>query len=166
MSTKKLTCDNCGAALVVSGQPNFVDCRYCEASLRVVRTESATFTEVREQLDALDEQVSDLRKAGKLRQLDAEWHAKRLELTGGAYGFKSGPSRAGGVAIAVIFLVGSIACFAFPNPREQSYQASFGVFLLLVGFGTAGYIFRLADRYDRLEQEYLQRRASAEASED
>jgi hypothetical protein len=72
-----LTCGGCGARLSVTGAPKFVDCRFCGASLRVNRTESAITTEVLEGVGQLGAEVADLRKSDRLQALDTEWEGRR-----------------------------------------------------------------------------------------
>ncbi len=80
MKTKKITCDHCGAGLAIEGTPNYVDCRFCGSSLRVVRTESAIYTEVRAEVKAIGAEVSGLRKESKLRALEERWHKQQMDL--------------------------------------------------------------------------------------
>ncbi len=77
MELPQITCGRCGAGLSVSGSPNFVDCRHCGASLRVVRSESAIYTELHERVGALEGDIDDLRKQSRLQDLDMRWAAQR-----------------------------------------------------------------------------------------
>lgn len=77
MDFPQISCGRCGAGLSVSGSPNFVDCRHCGASLRVVRNESAIYTELHERVGAIEGDVEDLRKQSRLQELDMRWAAQR-----------------------------------------------------------------------------------------
>lgn len=89
-----------------------VACNGCGASLRIVRTESAVFTELRDEVKALGEEVSELRRESKLRTLDDEWEARSRELViEGKEGRRSRPTRGAAVAVAALGVIGG-ATFA------------------------------------------------------
>lgn len=79
MDFQPMTCGSCGAGLSVTGSPNFIDCRHCGASLRVVRSDSAIYTELHDRVGALEGGVDDLRKQSQLHELDMRWAAQRSQ---------------------------------------------------------------------------------------
>lgn len=80
METSKVACNGCGASLAITGSPQYVTCRLCRASLRIVRTDSAVFTELREQVEEIRDEVRALRRASELRDLDDAWESRAREL--------------------------------------------------------------------------------------
>jgi len=163
MELKKITCDGCGAALSITGEPNFIDCRFCGASLRVVRNETATFTEVRKQIDALGGEVARLHKEARLRAIDDDWAKLQEQLTNGKrLGSSALSMRRTGTFVAVLCMSMGIFVIMLPGGRDAAYKLGFGVFMLLLGLVCAALMRRRAGQFALAEQAYLQQRTAVE----
>lgn len=163
MELKKITCDGCGAALSITGEPNFIDCRFCGASLRVVRNETATFTEVRKQIDALGGEVARLRRDARLRAIDDDWARLREQLTNGKrLGSSALSMRRTGTFTAVLCMSLGIFVIMLPGGRDAAYKLGFAGVMLLLGLVCVFLMRRRADQFALAEQAYLQQRAAVE----
>lgn len=166
METSKVACNGCGAALAISGSPQFVTCRFCGASLRIVRTESAVFTELREEVKEIRDEVRELRRESKLRALDDEWETRsRALMIEGKDGRRSRPTRGGAIAVAVLGAVGGTMFSGFAWSHEEGEAIGFfGVVFALFAIGIAAHVWRRAAQFEEAEQSYLEDRAELETS--
>ena len=150
MELQKITCGGCGASLSLSGEPKFVDCRFCGASLRVVRNESAVFTE-----------VAELRKDADLRALEDRWAATQRELSGyDRRGRLMRPTRGFAVFIMAACLLCGIPGIvsAIITQRNVFAPLGFTFFVLMFGVVRGGGTWRQATRYEEAERAYLEER--------
>ncbi|OJY30486.1 MAG: hypothetical protein BGO98_27620 [Myxococcales bacterium 68-20] len=161
MELQKITCGGCGASLSLSGEPKFVDCRFCGASLRVVRNESAVFTEVQERVEALGDEVAELRKDADLRALEDRWAATQRELSGyDRRGRLMRPTRGFAVFIMAACLLCGIPGIvsAIITQRNVFAPLGFTFFVLMFGVVRGGGTWRQATRYEEAERAYLEER--------
>jgi cbb3-type cytochrome oxidase subunit 3 len=159
---------------MIKGTPNFVDCRFCGTSLRIVRTESAIFTEVHEAVKAISAEVSDLRKESKLRALDERWQKKRETLLiGHGHGGRVGapPSKQmaqqmgwlGGITSLVMFIIG----IRFNHDRVAAMMGyATGLLIATITFIGVSWILHRAKHFDKAEQAYLAERSALERGQD
>lgn len=171
MESKKITCDHCGAVLTIEGTPKFVDCRYCGTSLRIVRTDSATFTEVRKAVKAIDARVSGLQKESKLRALDDHWRKQKEKLTIG-HGHNGGhgtiPSKQ--FALVMGLLGGATSILMLVMGLSIGRDAvTFGIATAMVVatitvIGVSMILHR-GKMYERAERDYLAQRKALEKGE-
>ena len=81
MKLSSVACNNCGAPLQVPEDVQFVTCRHCQSSLAIKHTESATYTEKLEQIDArterMEDQIESLTLEAELARLERDWSRKR-----------------------------------------------------------------------------------------
>lgn len=166
METSKVACNGCGASLAIGGSPQFVTCRFCGASLRIVRTDSAVFTELREEVQEIRDEVRALRRESKLRALDDEWEARsRALMVEGKNGRRSRPTRGGAIAVAVMGAVAGTMFSGFAWSHEEGEAIGFfGVVFGLFAVGIAVHLWKRADQFDREELAYLDERAELETS--
>lgn len=164
LKTKKITCNHCGAALAIKGTPNYVDCRFCGTSLRIVRTASAIFTEVREEVKAIGAEVSGLRKESKLRALDERWHKEQMKLAIGNWPGPMSKYHPTKDAAQLFGVLGGLCCVAFcilalyfrdSDKGLSLFTALITGILTLVGVVWANYRH---NRYVIAENAYLARR--------
>jgi hypothetical protein len=161
-----LTCGGCGARLSVAGAPKFVDCRFCGASLRVNRTESAITTEVLERVEELGAEVADLRKSDRLQALDMEWEGRRAWYRSQSK-FDLDKVRSQSTFAAVGIMLPMLVLFLFMVNLKGLGRLGFGeILIVLVGVvgGSLVHHFnhRFADRYDRELAEYREKRRAIE----
>jgi len=141
---QKITCGGCGASLSLSGEPKFVDCRFCGASLRVVRNE-----------------VAELRKDADLRALEDRWAATQRELSGyDRRGRLMRPTRGFAVFIMAACLLCGIPGIvsAIITQRNVFAPLGFTFFVLMFGVVRGGGTWRQATRYEEAERAYLEER--------
>jgi hypothetical protein len=155
---------------MIKGTPNFVDCRFCGTSLRIVRTESAIFTEVNEAVKAISAEVSDLRKESKLRALDERWQKKRETLLiGHGHGGRVGapPSKQmaqqmgwlGGITSLFMFIIG----IRFNHDRAAAMVGyATGLLIATLTFIGVSWILHRAKHFDKAKQAYLAERSALE----
>jgi hypothetical protein len=161
-----LTCGGCGARLSVAGTPTFVDCRFCGASLRVVRTESAITTEVRERVEELGAEVADLRKADQLQAVDAEWAERRAWFRSQSR-LDLAKIRSHASLAALGFAVPGLVLLAFMVHLKGVGGLDFASLAIVVMMTGGGWLVRftnhrLADRYDAELAAYQAKRRAIE----
>lgn len=164
METSKVACNGCGASLAITGSPQYVTCRFCRASLRIVRTDSAVFTELREQVEEIRDEVRALRRASELRDLDDAWESRARELMiEGKDGRRSRPTRGAAIAVAVLGVIGGTTFAAFASSHDTTTPLPFagGVFALFA-LGIAAHVWTRAGRFDAEERRYLEERDALE----
>ncbi len=132
MTVESLTCNNCGAPLDVPANANFATCSHCGSQLAIKRTDSATYTEVLEQINTnmghMSQDLDAIRAQNELEEVDREWQMESEQyMVQGRYGRRSLPNSGGGVVGAVI--VGLLV-------------VGFGVFWTIIAtFMTSGFLF-------------------------
>ncbi len=176
MQVEKIACNGCGAPLEVATTTQFATCRHCGAKLSIQRTDTATFTEILEQLtaktDQLSEQVSNLTSYTELAVLDREWELERENyMVTSKHGAKSIPSEAGSIGGGIVitlfgcfwtvmaFGVTSMAPSFGPFSIAQVAFPLFGVIFVIVGIASSISSFSKAGGYRRAQQRYHRRRA-------
>jgi len=151
-----------------------VDCRFCGTSLRIVRTDSAIFTEVHEAVKAIGAEVSGLRKESKLRALDERWQKKRETLLiGHGHGGRVGapPSKQmaqqmgwlGGITSIVMFIIGIRFNY---DPAAAMIGYATGLVLATLTLIGVSWILHRGKLYDVAERAYRAERAALERSHD
>ena len=179
MQVERLVCNSCGAPLEVPPSANFVTCSHCSSHLRIHRSGSATFTEqladLAEKTQELSERIDDLAAGSELAAIDREWQMERESLLirdkhGNNHVPTKGSSLVGGVVITVFgcfwtaMAVGitSMAPSFGPFAIAKLVLPAFG--LLFVGLGIYNSVstFNKADKYERAERRYRQRRSEAD----
>lgn len=166
MTLEPIACNNCGAALEVAADTNFVTCTHCGSRLAVRRTASSRFTELLGKLDAKTDamagHLASLAREAEVERIDREWELERD-------GF--GPRHPGRVRTqprVVPLVAGSIAAgfglfwldgaIAIGAPNVFVF---FGVLFIAMSIagGIAGWVH--AGRHSGAEQRYHARRAAA-----
>jgi hypothetical protein len=176
MQVEKISCNSCGAPLEVAETTQFATCRHCGAKLSIQRTDTATFTEVLEQLaaktDQLSEQVQSLTGHSELAALDREWQMDRENyMVTRRDGARHIPSEAGaiggGIAITIFGCVW-IGMASSMNSMGPSFGPSsfadnvfplFGFVFIIVGIVASFISFNKAGDHRRAQQRYRRRRA-------
>ena len=77
METVSVCCDSCGGTLDFPQGVSFVTCNYCKSKLKVKVTDSASFTEVIEEVRAMSEDVKTIKSQNELERLDREWESQK-----------------------------------------------------------------------------------------
>jgi predicted RNA-binding Zn-ribbon protein involved in translation (DUF1610 family) len=171
MQIEKIACNSCGAPLEVTTTTKFVTCRHCGTKLSIQRTDTATFTEILEQLtaktDQLSDQVNDLTGYTELAALDREWELERQNyMVTTRHGAKHIPSEAGsiggGIAITLFGCIWTFMAFTItsfiPIPILHVVFPLFGMIFVIGGIVSSISSFNKAGEYRRAQQRYRQRR--------
>ena len=175
MQVEKVSCNSCGAPLEVADTTQFATCRHCGATLSIQRTDTATFTEVLEQLavktDELSQQVQSLTGHSELAALDHEWQMEREKyMVTRQDGARHIPSEAGaiggGIAITIFGCVW-IGMASSMNSMDPSFGPSsiadnafplFGLVFIIVGIVASVIAYNKAGDHRRAQQRYRRRR--------
>ncbi len=172
MTLEPITCNNCGAALDVPPEANYVTCAYCGSRLEVKRTPSVVYTQVLQQLDArtqrLSADVSQLQLDRELAQIDRDWEQQRqrylLRDRTGATIEPGGPLTAWSVGLTVIgIVVLTVFAFVWPGMLAGEYgEAFFLIALAFVGLMIWGTVTRISQvtNYQRAKRAYEARRSA------
>lgn len=180
MQIEKISCNSCGAPLEVAVTTKFATCGHCSAKLSIQRTETATFTEILEQLtaktDQLSDQVTNLAGYTELASLDREWQLEQENyMVTGKHGVKYIPSEAGsiggGVAITLFGLIWtvmastttSMAPSIGPLAVAKVVFPLFGVVFIAAGIMFSILSYNKAGEYRRAQQRYRRRRAEIQS---
>lgn len=161
MDLETLCCNSCGAPLTVPGKTNFVTCNHCSTRLAIRRTESTTFTEQIEQIDAKQDEVLErldrIEKQNQVADLDRDWAAEQQQfMIRGKNGQKHLPSRAtvfGGIVAAVFGLFWTIFAGSMFPP-----MAIVGVIFIVAAIGTSIYANGKMKDYNAAHRRYRRRR--------
>lgn len=76
MRVLNLSCNNCGAPLVVPKSTNYLTCEFCGTTLEVHRDGGAAYTSIRElaeRTERLEVDVAQLKANDEIERLDREW---------------------------------------------------------------------------------------------
>ena len=179
MTTEQIACNSCGAPLEVLESTRFATCHHCGARLAIQRTESATFTEAIEKLEAvtgrLEERVDSLTTHNEIEALDRRWQLERDNyMVSTKHRGREIPTKGG--AIAGGLFGGAFALFwTVAASTMTSVMPSFGPFMLirlvfpLFGIGffimivwTSVSAFNNAEGYEQAHQRYQRRRLEIE----
>ncbi len=171
MQIEKIACNSCGAPLEVATTTQFATCRHCGTKLSIQRTDTATFTEILEQLtaktDQLSEQVNNLAGHTELASLDREWELERQNyMVTSKHGARHIPSEAGsiggGIAITLFGCVWTFMAFTItafiPIPILHFVFPLFGMIFVIGGIVSSISSYNKAGDYRRAQQRYRQRR--------
>lgn len=178
MQIEKIACNSCGAPLEVGTNTQFVTCRHCGMKLSIQRTETATFTEILDQLttktEQLSERVNHLAGYTELATLDREWELERQNyMVTGKHGSTHIPSEAGsiggGMVITLFGCFWTIMAFSItsfiPIPIVHIVFPLFGVIFVIVGVVSSITSYNKAGDYRRAQRRYRQRRAEIQSRE-
>ncbi len=172
MTLEPITCNNCGAALDVPPETNYVTCAYCGSRLEVTRTPSVVYTQVLQQLDArtqrLSADVGQLQLDRELALIDREWEQQRqmylLRDRTGATIEPGRPLTAWSVGLTVVVIAAlAMSTILFSNLFGGEYGLAFFLIALVgVGLMIWGTFNRIsqATNYQRAKNEYQARRAA------
>lgn len=154
--------------LAIEGTPNFVDCRFCRASLRIVRTASATFTEVRKEVKAIGAKVSRLQRESKLRAVDDRWREQQDKLAAG-YGRGGGSAARPTTQVALIIgLIGGGTTVAlcvfglYHGGSNLRFGISTGMATATITLLGVSFAMHQVQQYERAERAYLAERRAIE----
>ncbi len=176
MQIEKIACNSCGAPLEVTTTTKFVTCRHCGMKLSIQRTDTATFTEILDQLtaktDQLSAQVNNLAGYTELAALDREWELERQNyMVTSKHGAKHIPSEAGsiggGIAITLFGCVWTFMAFTItsfmPFPIVNVVFPLFGIIFVIAGIASSISSYNKAGNYRHAQQRYRQRRAEIQS---
>ncbi len=172
MTLEPITCNNCGAALDVPPEANYVTCAYCGSRLEVKRTPSVVYTQVLQQIDErtqrLSADVGQLQLQNELDRIDGDWEQQRQRYLLGdrtsAIIEPSGLLTVFWVVILLVFIAGLVV-FVFLVSNAFTNEYSLGLFLMALAvagvmiWGTFNRISR-ASSYQRAKRAYEARRSA------
>lgn len=138
----KLSCQSCGAPLQVPESSRFVTCNHCSTRLAVRRTETATFTEMLESLEAgqveLRDRLQRVELESRLAQLERDWDQVREKLIG-----------AGGEPPTVMSLVLPAVCGVGVAVMMIAFgEIATGIVAGAVGLGVSVWTYWTMKNYD------------------
>ena len=144
MKLTPVTCEKCGAPLKVREDARFVTCAHCETQLRVERTEGTVSTVVLEkQVEAIADQVDELRAEAEVARLDREWEQEREGLMiRTKEGGRVVPSESRGRLVCYVGVFMAVACL-FAWTRMRGDDGDDNAWVLLVA-SAAVFFFALA----------------------
>jgi DNA-directed RNA polymerase subunit RPC12/RpoP len=173
MTLEPITCNNCGAALDVPPEANYVTCAYCASRLAVKRTSSVVYTEVLQELDARTQRMAAdlgrLQLQSELERIDHEWEQQRQpyllrDRTTGATFEPGGPLTA--LSVVMTALASTLLGF-FIVVWSVVFRSDYSPAFLLLAFLALGLIvwatvarIRKLSRYQRAKSAYEARRAA------
>jgi hypothetical protein len=166
MELVKLGCNGCGADIELSEDARFVTCRYCDAKLEVKKTDGAIFTEVREAIEKISDDVAALkaenrvlRLQNEIEELDREWEtrAKAMMLQGKDGSF-SPPTRTN----AMVLGAGSVVMFLVPLAMGVGTMILPGVAVASIFAIIAVFLYQKAIKYEAAVAEHQSQRAELE----
>lgn len=156
-----VTCDFCGAQIVVTPSTSEIACRRCERQLHTSQFESSnlanSFESLHEQNEALLEEVSRLKKRNQIADLDREWDRKKETFFVSTKRGKRVPSR-GRAIFGGIF--GSAFSIAFASIGGASFPPLIGVGAVLLAISIFSMLYELgkADSLESAQTKYRNRR--------
>ncbi len=172
MKLVTLSCNNCGSPIEVRQRRRFINCPYCNVSLKIEVSRDAIYTRLRdvvyEASDRLDQssdrlhsasrelnsQLRVLRAENALLEFDESWETRLDELAPYKHGRRSVPTRFGAVMISVVVFFAAVAVM-FATPGKVGW-------LSVLGIPVAGVMtistWQRADEYRRCYAKYVRRR--------
>src|SRR5687767_7320535 len=110
-----LSCPNCGSALKVAPESEFVPCAYCSAQLQLKRDDRGLL----QQVAMLSTEVEILRLEAEIRKLDERWRVLRQSFQVQGEHESRDPYETSGqiaIALAVIVPICGLCLFGFTSP--------------------------------------------------
>jgi hypothetical protein len=167
LTTERLNCVNCGAALDVPPAAHFVTCNPCGTQFTVHRSSCGSFTEASTgtTLHDLADRIAELTRENELLRLDYDWNLEKEKyIFKGGFGQRMQPTVAWSV-VNCIFAVAFTIMMAFFAPTVVALLGGAVTFWQLagalsgcIGIGGSIYCYIVAKRYDKAHEAYLQRR--------
>ncbi len=175
MRVVNLSCNECGAPLVVPKSTNYVTCEFCGTQLHVVREGGAAYTEVQElseRTSQLEQDVARLKANDALERLDAEWQEEMQQyLVRSRRGEANIPTKGGAVfavvAAGIFFLFWMRFAIRIAGRAPGGASAAMliiGAMIVLGILGKGVSTFKKAGLYERRRAEYERRRREIVAS--
>lgn len=123
-----LSCNHCGAPIAVPKSSRFVTCGHCNSRLKIQSSGSASYTEVLEVMEQLNERSEDMaedleaiRVHKDIEKLDREWNSdKEHFMLTDEDGHKHMPSSAGSFVGGVIAIIVGIAWMGFTSSMSNA----------------------------------------------
>lgn len=158
---EKLSCNSCGAPLEVPETAKFVTCNHCSTRLAVRRTETATFTEQLENLEAgqdqLRERLEKVELENQLAELERDWEREKAQfLSEEKHGVKRLPANADVTGWVVVAVMGILLTVALGS--SDSSAAICGVFAAAIGVCKAAFLRSKMRDYNAALDRYQRRR--------
>lgn len=164
MKLLPLNCNNCGAPLEAPAGAKYLTCGFCATRLSIVQAGGSYSTEVLEAIDTrtqrIAEDVTALRRAEELAQLDREWEACRASyMTGNADGPMTVPSRSVAVFFAVALCIAGVAFTIMVSSVDAPPPIKFiGVIPIVIGIGGGLMLYVKANMYHEEHAKYMRLR--------
>jgi len=167
MKTISLTCDNCGAPLVVPENTRHLTCSHCNSRLEVQHSGGAIFTTLLERIEKQTEQaaghLATIKVQNELAQLDREFDMEsRGEMVRDKNGRESEPSSVvslvGGVMAVVFGLIFTFTAAQMGTGIMPLFGLLFvgmGFFIAIAGTGQTNRYAQRKSRYQRRREELL-----------
>lgn len=153
MKLLALNCNTCGAPLEVPDKVKHVTCTYCNSRLRVTHEGPAAYTEA---LDAIAEDVRELKHHAELESLDRRWAHRREELLiRGKDGSTHVPTRGVVLGGTIFAVVAGVLWMTFA--ASMGAPVVFTLFgLVFIGAAVFGGVsaLRRAEAYEREHADY------------
>ncbi len=168
MELEGITCGNCGAPLQVPPGVRFITCNHCHTSLAVHRSETATYTEKLDEIDARTQEMAgelaQLRNDAELARLDREWEQERQSyLIKNNEGQLVEPTAGGSVVTGVLTAIFGAFWTAMTSHIGGGGFALFGVLFIAIGVGSALYAYSKANELEAARTRYQDRRRQLSA---
>lgn len=135
MKLETLSCNNCGAALSVPADANFITCNHCQSALAVRRDQTVTYTSKIDEIDRrtkqMAEDIAQLRDRAEVVRQDGNPDQETSAVTsvaGRAVGVIMG---LGFCIVAVVF--GSTFATSSHEAGAPAMFPVFGVFFAIMG---------------------------------
>jgi LSD1 subclass zinc finger protein len=162
MELSSISCGNCGAPLHIPPSARFITCNQCQSQLAVKHSESVTWTEKLEQLDArterIEEELSHLRYQNELANLDRQWEREREKyMVTDKHGRRREPSVAASI-VGGVLAVGMGVFLLATGFQGFGGMALGGLVFILVGIGGSLYSYVRAKDYLAAQRSYRRRR--------
>lgn len=167
MELVKLSCNGCGADIELPDDARFVTCRYCDAKLEVKKTDGAIFTEVRQAIAKISDEVSSLkaenrvlRLQNEIDDLDRQWQARSQGMMlEGKDGSRSPPTRGSALALGVGSVIMLIAVLSIGGTGTMLLP---GMAIVCVFAILAVFLHRRAVKYEAALAEHESQRQELE----
>ena len=181
MQIESLQCNHCGAEIEVSPTTRFATCSHCGSKLAVVRTASAAYTELAEQVSQLSDRVREHLDRSEIRDtladLDRQWdREKESFMIANKHGAKHIPTRSesaiAGTVVTIFGVFWTILALGIsgagagmlgeggfgPFALVPCIFPAFGILFIGLGIYQSMNAYDKATRYERAKSNYESRR--------
>lgn len=159
-----VSCNHCGASLQLSDKAKFVTCNYCGSRLAVHRTDSASYTEVlneiRDTTQRVESNLDVIRLQNDLERLDREWMMERERyMVSDKDGARHVPSRGRSLVGAAVSIIVGIGAVTMASQFQNGWMGVITVFVALGVIASAMFDILKTEKYEAAQARYERRRA-------